>query len=70
MSQAEWELAPQGLSEEELEAEQAVELPDREALSVVGPHAGWGLLHLHPPHWVTGPAPAAPVEPPEPVEAG
>ena len=69
MAEAALALAPQGLSAEELEAEQAVELPDREALSVVGTHAGWGLLPLHPPAWVPGPAPADPVEPPEPVAA-
>ena len=58
-----------GLSDAELAAERAVALPDREALSVVDPHAGGGLLRPHPPFVHP---PPLPVEPPmlsiDPVE--
>jgi hypothetical protein len=37
---------PEGLSPEELEAETAVDLPDREALSIVDPGAFGGGLKL------------------------
>ena len=38
-----------GLSDAELAAERAVALPDREALSVVDPHAGGALVRPYPP---------------------
>ena len=50
MSETERDRAPQGVSDDELAAERAVELPDREALSVVDPHAGGALVRPYPPY--------------------
>jgi len=71
MSETERDRAPQGVSDDELAAERGVELPDREALSVVDPHAGGGLLRPYPPFvrphlWPVDPPPLF-IDPAEPT---
>ena len=69
MSETERDRAAQGVGDDELAAEHAVELPDREALSVVDPYAGGALVrpylpYVHHPPLLADPPPIVdPVEP-------